>query len=392
MNDEIRTGSILSQRAATVYSLGEIATFKSGGTPSKSDTEYWNGDYPWVTAKDLKSITVSHSVDRLSESGYRAANIAPKGSLLVLVRGMTLHKDVPVCLAGRDVAFNQDIKALIPASSINAKYLVYYLQSQKNRLLRLVDSAGHGTGRINTDLLKAFSVAVPTLAVQASIVDLLSICDEAIEKAERLITAKEREFKWLLKKLIGEQWNNPARRKIKLEEAFGNELIIEKGTPLKKTEMRKGDFPVIAGGQNYAFFHDKFTHNVETITISSSGAYAGFVWFHGYPIFATDCNVIRARRGHVKYFYYAIKMQQNRIYALQSGGAQPHIYAKDIATLYVPVPPVIQQEKIANVLDLAQKKIELLRQLTEKYREQKKGLMQKLLTGQWLIRTGMEAV
>ena len=169
-------------------------------------------------------------------------------------------------------------------------------------------------------------------------------------------------------------------------EIFGVQLIIQKGTPLKKKEMRKGDFPVIASGQSYAFSHDKFTHNVDTITISSSGAYAGFVWFHDYPIFATDCNVIRAKSGHTKYFYYAIKMQQERIYALQSGGAQPHIYAKDIATLLVSIPPVRQQEQIANILDITQQKIGLLKELAEKYRAQKRGLMQKLLTGEWRVK------
>ncbi|MGC2062295.1 MAG: restriction endonuclease subunit S, partial [Thermodesulfovibrionales bacterium] len=92
-------------------SLGDVATFKSGGTPHKSKTDYWGGQFPWVSAKDLKSPVVRDSIDRLTKSGFEVANIAPENSLLILVRGMTLFKDVPVCLAGRAVAFNQDIKA-----------------------------------------------------------------------------------------------------------------------------------------------------------------------------------------------------------------------------------------------------------------------------------------
>ena len=138
--------------------LGELAKFKSGGTPRKSREEYWCGDFPWVSAKDLKSPIIIDSINHLTSTGFAAANIAPADSLLILVRGMTLHKDVPVCLAGRDVAFNQDIKALIVTEEISPKYLLYFLHSKKNRLLDLVDSAGHGTGRLNTDSLKAFPI------------------------------------------------------------------------------------------------------------------------------------------------------------------------------------------------------------------------------------------
>lgn len=157
--------------------LGKLAEFKSGGTPRKSNKDYWSGDLPWVSAKDLKSPEVVDSIDHLSPTGFAAAKIAPDGSLLILVCGMTLHKDVPVCLAGRDVAFNQDIKALIVSEKISSKYLLYFLHSRKNRLLELVDSAGHGTGRLNTDSLKAFPVLVPPISEQVAIADLLSTWD-----------------------------------------------------------------------------------------------------------------------------------------------------------------------------------------------------------------------
>ena len=152
---------------------------------------------------------------------------------------------------------------------------------------------------------------------------------------------------------------------------------------LKQNEKRR--ISVVAGGQTYTAFHNEYTHSTKTITISGSGAYAGFIWFHDYPIYATDCNVITAASGFIEYFYYAIKMQQRRLYSLQSGGAQPHIYAKDIAILDISIPPVQQQKKITRTLNATQCEIDLLNQLAEKYRTQKRGLMQKLLTGKWRI-------
>ena len=251
----------------------------------------------------------------------------------------------------------------------------YFMKRAKTTTMTTIDQSGIG----------GLSVFVPSLPEQKAIASLLETWSTAIEKTEALIEAKEKRFKWLLKTLISDQQGNPEWRKVKLEEIFGRVLTIKKGKMLTKKQMKSGEYPVVAGGQVYAALHNEFTHNTETITISGSGAYAGFVWFHDYPIFATDCNVITAKKGHgvTEYFYHAIKNQQNRLYDLQSGGAQPHIYAKDIATLQVLIPPIESQNKIVYTLNTAQREIDLLKQLTEQYRTQKRGLMQRLLTGEW---------
>lgn len=88
-------------------SLDELVSFISGGTPRKSNSQYWGGEFPWVTAKDLKKPVLFDSQDRLTKEGAATAKVTGKNSLLILVRGMTLFKDVPVCLVGREMAFNQ---------------------------------------------------------------------------------------------------------------------------------------------------------------------------------------------------------------------------------------------------------------------------------------------
>lgn len=72
---------------------------------------------------------------------------------------------------------------------------------------------------------------------------------------------------------------------------------------------------------------------------------------------------------------------------MQSGGAQPHIYAKDIATLQVLIPPIESQKKIVYTLNITRKEINLLKQLTKQYRTQKRGLMQRLLKGEWQVKS-----
>lgn len=242
---------------------------------------------------------------------------------------------------------------------------------------------------INSSQLKAFPVILPPLPEQKAIADLLSTWDEAIEKTERLIQAKEKRFKCLLRELISEPRNTQKDakwEKVKLGNLFGKEIKVEKGKALTKESKSDGSIPVVAGGQSYAYHTESATHEISTVTISASGAYAGFVWFHDYPIWASDCNVLYSTKGRTKYLYFALKAIQHRIYALQAGGAQPHVYSKDMKNLVIPWPDKEKQKQIADTLSTAQQEIDLLKQITEKYKTQKRGLMQKVLTGEWRIK------
>ena len=85
------------------------------------------------------------------------------------------------------------------------------------------------------------------------------------------------------------------------------------------------------------------------ITISASGAYAGYVWYHRTPIFASDCTVIYSKDESVfktEYIYEVLKAQQEYLYSLQRGAAQPHVYAKDLNNILIPKVPIEKQEEI----------------------------------------------
>lgn len=167
--------------------LGDCVQILSGGTPSKVNKDYWNGDIPWVSAKDLKSFFLHDTQDHISlEAVENGTKIAPKGSIFVLVRGMTLHNDLPIAYPTRDMAFNQDVKALITNENlINNQYLIYWLLAHKLKLMRLVESASHGTGRINTDVLKSIIISCPDLEEQSKIANLLGNFDRKIENLRR---------------------------------------------------------------------------------------------------------------------------------------------------------------------------------------------------------------
>ncbi len=162
--------------------LGEVTEFLSGGTPSKDRADYWAGSVPWVSAKDMKRFRLEDTEDHVSEEAVsNGTRLVPAGSVLLLARGMTLLNDLPICVISRPMTFNQDVKALRPKPHVRSDYLPYLLLGNKERLLSLVDLAGHGTGRLNSDELKALDVVVPAPDEQRAIAHILGTLDDKIE-------------------------------------------------------------------------------------------------------------------------------------------------------------------------------------------------------------------
>ena len=163
--------------------LGEVAEFLTGGTPAKSCADYWDGSIPWVSAKDMKRFRIEDTEDHVTEVGVEnGTKLVPEGTALLLTRGMTLINDVPICVAQRPVTFNQDVKALRPKPCVAPEFLPYLLLGNKQRLLSLVDLAGHGTGRLNSDELKALDIVLPACPEQQrAIARILETLDDKIE-------------------------------------------------------------------------------------------------------------------------------------------------------------------------------------------------------------------
>jgi type I restriction enzyme S subunit len=168
-------------------SLGDCVKFVSGGTPSKGTQTFWGGSTPWISAKDMKTFWVDDSEDMLTKEGVDAATaLVPPRSTLILVRGMTLHNDVPIIRVRRQSAFNQDVKAVVPKTGIIDEYVPYLLLGNKGALLEKVDAAGHGTGRLALDALLSMPVKLPSSSEQRAIAHLLTALDDKIELNRRM--------------------------------------------------------------------------------------------------------------------------------------------------------------------------------------------------------------
>jgi type I restriction enzyme S subunit len=115
---------------------------------------------------------------------------------------MQLLKSFPVALLGAPAAFNQDIKALLPTTSIRSRFLAWSLRAKENEILRDVETAGHGTGRLSTDVLRQVRLRLPALAEQDRIVALLDEAECSVEIAGALRESSHALYLSLTQRLI----------------------------------------------------------------------------------------------------------------------------------------------------------------------------------------------
>lgn len=159
---------ITNPKGWPVQPLGQLVDFVSGATPSKERADYWDGTVPWVSAKDMKRLEITDTIDHISESALRETNIKliTPGAVLIVVRGMILAHTVPIALNRAPLTINQDMKALVPAGDVPVEFLQWALLSQHQNLLRLVSTAAHGTRKLDTDALTALQIPVPTALLE----------------------------------------------------------------------------------------------------------------------------------------------------------------------------------------------------------------------------------
>ena len=157
---------------------------------------------------------------------------------------------------------------------------------------------------------------------------------------------------------------------------------VKKGTSFTSKSLVPGNVPVIAGGKNPAYYHNIANRQGRTITVSASGAYAGFVAYHSDPIFATDCTTIQSSSEHsdTQYIYHYLKHRQEDIYRRKNGSAQPHIYPRDLANLKIALPSIDEQLLIVNILDSIDKAYRKTEELIGKTEQLRDAVLNNLLT------------
>ena len=392
----------------TPSQVGDIAKFSSGGTPSKQQPEYWGGTEPWISGKDLKTHYLETSIDTLTEAGFQAAKKAPKGSSLILVRGMTLLKDFPVGYATREVAFNQDLKALVPAKNVDGLFLSFLLVAEKHKILQLVSTAGHGTGRLDTHSIQDHPVNLPPLPEQKKIAKILSTWDKAITTTEQLLASSQQQKKALMQQLLtGKKRlldNNGVRfsgewKDIRLKNVLREEKSRNKDDTIERVLS-------VTNHSGFVLPEDQFSKRVASDDVSNykvvrKGQYGynpsrlnvgSFARLDRYEegLLSPMYVVFSVNEMHLNSDYFLYWMSSNeaaqRITGSTQGSVRDSVGFDALCGFPFKLPPMDEQQKIASVLAKANQEITLLQQKIDALKQEKKSLMQRLLTGKCRVK------
>jgi type I restriction enzyme S subunit len=207
--------------------LGDVCRFIGGGTPSKKKEIYYTGAIPWATVRDMNCDIITKTEFNITNLALKnsSSNIINKGNVIIATR-VGLGK---VCIAGQDIAINQDLKGVIPIDPniLLNKYIFYYFNCIKNDIA--TSAHGFTVYGINLDLLKSFIIPTPQIAEQHRIVSILDNAFEALSQAKT------------------ETENNLARAK-ELFQSELNRVFDEKGEGWEDKKL--GDLCSVIQGQS----------------------------------------------------------------------------------------------------------------------------------------------
>ncbi len=359
-----------------VKTLSKIATFENG----KAHEQFIDDSGNWVVVNS-KFISTEGQIAKFSNVGISPLKV---GNIAIVMSDIPNGKALAKCFLVKKndrYTLNQRIGAIIANENIDNDFLYYKLN--RNEYFLSFDS-GSGQTNLRKNEIVECPLAFPlTKQEQQAIAQTLSNIDSLIEALNKKIAKKRAIKEGAMQQLLTGKKRLAGFSEDWIEKKFEQivDKQIKKGQMLTASEYIEGNIPVIAGGKTPAGYHAYANREKNTITISASGANAGFVAFHCNPIFATDCSTIsESNKFDIKYIYYLLCLNQDIIYKAQIGGAQPHIHAKDIYPLEVfYTTDIKEQQSIAQILTDMDNEIELLEKERQKYTVLKQGAMQKLL-------------
>jgi len=274
----------------------------------------------------------------------------------------------------------------VDESKVLNEFLEFYLRSSTVR--KYIQSCASGTSdsmvKINKTVVEKITVVLPPCPEQKAIADLLATCDQAIRITDQLIVEKGKRFSWLRSSLIkvNTEWS---------EVKLGEICKVTKGEQLNVVHMKTdGAYYALNGGIKPSGRTDDWNTEAGIITISEGGNSCGYVNFNTEKFWSGGhCySLLNLKKSIDKYYlFFYLKMNEKKIMNLRVGSGLPNIQKKDIDRIKVSHPTISVQQQIAETLNVAQQEIDILKQLLKKYKSQKHGLMQKMLTGAWRMKT-----
>lgn len=377
-----------------VRPLNYLGAICSGGTPDTEVAEYWNGDIAWCTPSDITKLDTKYIEStevKITAKGLKesSATLLPPRSIVVCTRATIGN----AAICNTEIATNQGFKNIIPNEKTNPEWLYYIIIYSKPRLVRL--GCGSTFLEVSKKDFSRFKIAVPPLAEQRKIAEVLGVWDEAIEKQARLIEKLALRKRALMQRLLSAKLRLPG---------FSEPWKIHKLQELftERNETNRTDLPLlsITGDRGVILQTESEKRDTSNddkskykriakgdIGYNTMRMWQGRSALSGLEGIVSPAYTIVVPNTDVDGYYMSVLFKQPRLiydfWTHSQGlvGDTLNCKYRDFGQVHICCPPLAEQKAITEVLTAADREIELAKEKLERLRRQKRGLMQQLLTG-----------
>ncbi|MDD5186928.1 MAG: restriction endonuclease subunit S [Methanoregula sp.] len=184
-----------------VKKLGEISDIVSGGTPSRNEKKFWNGNIPWIKTGEINYNIICNTEEKITQAGLEnsAARIIPKGTLLMALYGQGVTRG-RVAITGIEATINQACAAIMFKEEVDMKFIFYFLSGQYHAIRTL--SGGSNQNNLNIPLIKSVAISIPPLPEQQQISTILSTLDHKLSLQRQRTAHYERLKQGLMNELL----------------------------------------------------------------------------------------------------------------------------------------------------------------------------------------------
>ncbi|PTY41368.1 restriction endonuclease subunit S [Brachyspira hampsonii] len=381
--------------------IKDVGDILGGGTPSTKNKEYWNGSILWLTPTEVTSLKTKYLYDterKITELGLKnsSARIIKPNSLIICTRA-TIGD---CCINKKEISTNQGFKSITPNSNFDVVFL-YYLISY-NRNILILNSSGSTFLEISKSNLENLSFYFPPLDEQKRISEILSLCDEVIENLTKLIEQKELYKKGVMQRVLSGEVRFKGFKDEWQTVRLGDIVEMSSGgTPnTKNKEYWNGNIvwvtiKDITSSNNFLYDSEKkitekgLENSSAKIFPINTILYAMYASIGECIISKVECTTSQAILGiecsekiYFMFLYYLLVSYKNNAKRMRQTGTQPNLNKQIVSDFEFNIPSLEEQKKIAGLLSVIDDDIDNLKKQLELRKQQKKGLMQRLLTGE----------
>ena len=272
---------------------------------------------------------------------------------------------------------------------LDQTFAYYYLKANEAYIKSF--ATGSTTTTITKKAVRNLDIVLPPMDTQRKIVDTIYTYQALIENNKRRIELLEESARQLYKEWFV-RFRFPGHEHVKIIDGvpegwlvnnLGSFVNIAKGKNITKNTVVHGEIPVVAGGLKPAYYHNKANTKGPVITVSASGANAGYVNLYHEDVWASDCSYIESEGElSIPFYYLMLKERQSEITLMQKGAAQPHVYPKDLMRLVISMPPKLLLEQFTDLVAASFNLIKVLELENKQLAYARDLLLPKLMNGE----------